>query len=186
MNPESEAMLRDLHDRQAIRDVIYRYCRGVDRMDRAVLLSAYHPDAIDDHGLFVGGPEAFADWAFGLHGQVQYAHQHIITNHVCEIEGDVAHTETYWMFAGMHREGNRLTIGGGRYIDRMEKRAGQWKIAARKCVPEWGGVPTEGWLSPEAAAALASSGTIARDPTDLSYDRPLAIDPDRIGFVFKF
>ncbi|MDB5583886.1 MAG: lumazine-binding family protein [Bradyrhizobium sp.] len=186
MDAELEAMVRDLHDRQAIRDVIYTYCRGVDRMDRALLLSAYYPDAIDDHGLFVGGPEEFADWAFGVHGRVQYAHQHIVTNHLCEIAGNVAHSETYWMFAGMHHEGNRLTIGGGRYIDRMEKRAGQWKIAARKCVPDWGGVPGESWLSPEAAKALASSGSSARDKTDTSYERPLTIDPNRLGSVFSF
>jgi hypothetical protein len=39
-----------------------RCCRGVDRMDRELLLSAYHSDAVDDHGMFVGGPEAFADY----------------------------------------------------------------------------------------------------------------------------
>jgi ketosteroid isomerase-like protein len=186
MTDELEAMVRNLSDRQAIRDVINRYCRGVDRMDRELLLSAYHPDAIDEHGIFVGGPEAFADWAFALHSSLQFAHQHIVTNHSCELDGDVAHTETYWMFAGMHHEGGKLTIGGGRYIDRLEKRNCEWRIAARKCVPEWGGVPSESWLSPEAAVALASGGVVARDRSDASYERPLTIDPSRVGTVFQF
>lgn len=180
-----EDTVRMLADRQAIHDVVTRYCRAVDRMDRDLLLSCYHPDAIDDHGIFVGHREAFADWAFGLHGQIQYAHQHIITNHSCDIDGEVAHCETYWMFAGMHH-GGALTIGGGRYIDRMERRNCEWRIAARKCVPDWGGVPTVSWLSPEAAAALASSGKTSRDRSDCSYERPLAIDAARVGFVFDF
>ncbi|MEP7349570.1 MAG: nuclear transport factor 2 family protein [Sphingorhabdus sp.] len=184
MGSEIEAMVRELHDRQAIRDVVIRYCRGVDRMDRALVLSCYHPEAIDDHGLFVGGPEAFVDWAFALHTHVQFAHQHIVTNHSCELDGDTAHTETYWMFAGMHHEGAKLTIGGGRYIDRMERRLGEWRIAARKCIPDWGGQPTESWLSPEASAALASGGTAARNNSDVSYERPLTIDPERIGKIF--
>jgi ketosteroid isomerase-like protein len=185
MTEELEKMVRELYDKQAIREQIYAYCRGVDRMDRELLLSVYHPDAIDDHGMFVGSPEAFADWALALHSKLQYAHQHIVTNHSCELDGDVAHTETYWMFAAMNREGTPLNLGGGRYIDRFEKRDGQWKIAARKCVPEWGGVPGPSWLSPEAAAALASGGKIARDMSDCSYERPLTVDPARIGFVFQ-
>jgi ketosteroid isomerase-like protein len=135
MNDELERMVRELHDRQAIRDQINNYCRGVDRMDRSLLLSVYHPDAIDDHGLFVGGPEAFADWAFGYHGTMQSAHQHIVTNHTCELDGDTAHTETYWLFAGVNKDGSPATIGGGRYIDRFEKRNGNWRIAARKGEP---------------------------------------------------
>ncbi len=185
MVSDFETTVRQLGDRQAIHDVVVRYCRAVDRMDRELLLTCYHPDAIDDHGIFVGSPEAFADWAFALHASLQSAHQHIVTNHSCELDGDSAHSETYWMFAGMHHDG-KLTIGGGRYVDRMERREGEWRIAARKCVPDWGGVPSQSWLSPEAAAALASGGRTARDRSDCSYERPLAIDPARIGSMFDF
>jgi hypothetical protein len=37
-----------------IRETLVRYCRGVDRVDRKMPLSAYHLDAIDDHGSSVG------------------------------------------------------------------------------------------------------------------------------------
>jgi ketosteroid isomerase-like protein len=186
MGDDIAAMVRKLNDRQEIRDKLMAYCRGVDRMDRELLLSVYHPDAIDDHGQFVGSPGEFADWAFGLHAKMQTAHQHIITNHSCDLDGDVAHTETYWLCAGMNREGSPLSIGGGRYIDRFERRNGEWRIAARKCVPDWGGAPGPSWLSPEAQAALASGGTTARDRSDCSYERPLTIDPARIGYAFRF
>lgn len=43
MTPELERRLENLLDRQAILDCIHRYCRGVDRMDRQLTLSVYHP-----------------------------------------------------------------------------------------------------------------------------------------------
>jgi hypothetical protein len=180
-----EMMVRELYDRQKIHEVVVRYCRAVDRLDRDLLLSCYHSDAIDDHGLIVGGPEVFADWALGLHSRAQVAHQHIITNHSCELDGDVAHAETYWMFAGMQAADGSLSIGGGRYIDRMERRGGEWRIAARKCVPDWGGEPkASAWLPAGAAEALRAGGVVARDRTDSSYERPLTIDPARVGRAF--
>ncbi|MEY3566868.1 MAG: hypothetical protein RLZ19_882, partial [Actinomycetota bacterium] len=40
--------------REHIRDVVYRYARGVDRRDFDLVRSCYHPDATDDHGPFTG------------------------------------------------------------------------------------------------------------------------------------
>lgn len=181
MEPSVEAMVRELYDKQKIREVVTRYCRGVDRMDRDLFLSAYHPDAIDDHGFVVAGPEEFWTWVNHYHTTAQATHQHIITNHSCELDGDTAHCETYWMFAALDPNGQNLTIGGGRYVDRMEKRGGEWRIAARKCVPDWGGQPVATQISPAARAMLAQSGTTARDASDCSYERPLAIPPERVG-----
>ena len=176
-----ERKLREVVDRQEIHDVILRYCRGVDRMDRELLLSAYHADAIDDHGLFVGGPEAFADYFMALHGSLQSATQHIITNHFCELDGDSAHTETYWLFAAMNRQGPALSLGGGRYIDRMERRGGRWAIAQRKCLYDWQGVPGDYDLTSEQLAKMLGAGPATRDRSDPSYERPLRVDPRRIA-----
>lgn len=181
MDTNYEDMIRELYDKKKIHEVVVRYCRGVDRMDRDLLLSAYHSDAIDDHGFFVGGPEDFWTWVNTYHVKAQSTHQHIITNHYCDLDGDIAHCETYWLFAALDPDGKNLSIGGGRYIDRMEKRDGEWRIAARKCVADWGGQPVDTQLSPEARAMLAQSGTVARDRTDSSYERPLTIPADRIG-----
>lgn len=179
--PDLETMVRELYDRQAIRDAVTRYCRGVDRMDRELFLSAYHPDAVDDHGFFVGGPEEFWRWVNRYHTNAQATHQHVITNHSCEIDGQVAHCETYWMMAGMDAKDGTLTLGGGRYIDRMEKRKGEWRIAARKCVSEWGGMPAPSKVPTEMLAMLRESGVVARNGSDSSYERPITIDPARLG-----
>lgn len=181
MDPQLAALVRELADKQQIRELMVAYCRAVDRMDRELLLSCYHPDAIDDHGFFVGGREAFWEWASDYHGHAQSAHQHIITNHTCTLEGDVAHCETYWMMAGMDARDGSLTLGGGRYIDRVERREGAWRIAVRKCVSEWGGTPTASKVPAEFLAMLRANAVIARDGTDASYDRPLTVDPARVG-----
>lgn len=53
-NDEIEAEVREQRDRSEIWQVLMNYCRGVDRLDRELLLSCYHPDATDDHGIFMG------------------------------------------------------------------------------------------------------------------------------------
>lgn len=181
---ELESAVRELQDRQAILDCIHNYCRGVDRFDRELLLSVYHPDAIDDHGMFCGNREDFADWAFAFHSQAQHLTQHIVTNHTCELDGDVAHTETYWMLAAMNKQGSPLSLGGGRYLDRFERRDGHWAIAARKCLIDWSGTPGEVPMPKEALEAFLATGVPSRDRNDPSYDRPLTINKDRIGYRF--
>jgi ketosteroid isomerase-like protein len=181
---DHEDTIRKLADRQAISDCLANYCRAVDRLDRELLLSVYHEDAIDDHGVFVGDREAFADWVIEFHGRAQQSTQHIITNHVCELDGDVAHTETYWMFAAMNRDGPPLTLSGGRYVDRFERRNGRWAIALRKVMGDWSGTPGGALLSPEGRAALNSGANPARDRSDTSYDRPLTFDESRRGYIY--
>ncbi len=181
MDAELEKMVRELHDRQAISDIIANYSRGMDRRDRDILLSCYHPDALDDHGAFVGGPQDFFDWADPSHLCYFKTHQHILSNQTCSLEGDTAHTETYWTFAGMMAADNKLTMFGGRYLDRLEKRNGQWRIAARKCVMEWWGTPANDMMTDETVAAFAKVGVVAKNRSDCSYDRPLTVDSKRVG-----
>lgn len=190
--PSQEEMILELWDREKIRQCIHRYARGVDRFDRELILSAFHPDAIDEHGKFVGTPEEFCDWALNMHQSAQLSHQHCLLNHSCEIDGDTAHAETYFMFTAMNRKGKPLTFGGGRYIDRLEKRDGEWRIAARVTLRDWSNlehVPDINDLSTmtSTAASLSDAERVfmnagrgpARDKTDPSYERPLKVDPAR-------
>lgn len=172
--------LQTLIDRQEIYDCLIRYCRGLDRYDRELLLSVYHPDAIDDHNLFVGGPEQFVDWAFDFHRKHMINTLHSISNHTCEIEGLFAHTETYYFYGGMNTQGATLSLQGGRYIDRFEKRNGRWAILTRKVVTDWLGVPADFPLSEENRRYnLALSP--AHDRSDVSYERPLQISATRLA-----
>jgi hypothetical protein len=172
MDEHLEHSLRALVDRSEILACLTRYARGMDRLDRALARSAYHDGAIDDHVGFVGDVDAFLDWAFAYHG-TQVRHQHYLTNSYIEIDGDEAHVETYYMFVGTERDAVApLTVFGGRYVDRFERRAGRWGIAVRICLVEWATDP-KSLLSPEAADFAGVAGTMARDVTDSSYERPL-------------
>jgi hypothetical protein len=185
-------MVRQLHDRQAILDCIHRYARGVDRFDRELILSAFHPDALDEHGKFVGHPDEFVDWALGQHAKAHLSHQHCVLNHSCDIEGDTAHAETYFMFISMNRQGRPLTIGGGRYIDRLERRDERWAIAARVTLRDWAAMDeqpdmndlssftsTRALLSDVERAFMNAGVGPRRDRDDPSYQRPLIVDPAR-------
>jgi hypothetical protein len=169
-NDPSSARLRELIDRQDILDCVYRCCRGIDRLDSALAASAYHPDAIDNHGVFCGPVAEFIEWAFAGHRAAHHGHHHYVMNHTCDLDGDVAHTETYYIFAAQNVRGTPHTLHGGRYVDRFERRDGRWAIAYRTSLLEWVGGLTEPALP---SAERVQPGTIARDRTDLSYARPL-------------
>lgn len=190
---ELAAIVGEMQDREAIWQCLLRYSRGVDRFDRDLILSAYHPDAIDDHGKFVGGPEEFVEWAMRQHTGAHLGHTHNLFNHTCELSGDMAHAETYFMFAGMNRKGNPLVLNGGRYLDRMEKRDGQWRIAYRTVVRDWGLMDerpnpdeqssytsTRAYLSAEVRDFMNECPPARRDTTDPSYQRPFEVSPERL------
>jgi SnoaL-like domain len=188
---ELERTVAELADRQAISDCLMTYSRGIDRLDRELLMSVYHEDAIDDHGVFVGNREEFADWAIAMHTATHLSHQHCIFNFTCDLDGDVAHTETYYMFVGMNRTGTPMAMSGGRYIDRLEKRDGRWAIAARVCVRDWAplekipevmdqaAMTTVKGLDERTKQLMRTGSQPRRDRTDVSYQRPLTIDPAR-------
>lgn len=175
LTPELVEFVRQQKDRADILDCLHRYTRGVDRHDRELMLSAYWPDAFDEHGVAEGVAADFVDWAIGWHHQFQTKHQHIIANHVLELDGDTAHGETYYIFWGENREGPP-TLAFGRYVDRFDRRDGEWRIAHRVCVNEKSGQFVDVQIPEEWANLLYKSGPNRRDRSDVSYVRPLTRD----------
>lgn len=136
-DPAALALLVDEHE---IRQVLHRYCRGIDRMDRELVASCYHPDATDEHGSFAGGVDAFLEWCFRLLERYDRT-QHFLTNQLVEPVGPGrARCESYGVAihekAGGPPESNLTT--GFRFIDRFERRPGAgWRIARRVATTEW-------------------------------------------------
>lgn len=128
------------HDaRWAISDVLYRYCRGMDRMDRALTRSCWHADGTDDHApLFVGSADGFLDWVWPVHAQMLLT-RHSVTNVLMSIHGDQAGVESYWevLLRRRVRDGLVDNRSGGRYVDRFECRDGVWAITHRHSIREW-------------------------------------------------
>ena len=164
------AAVRHLIDRQAIVDCLHRYTRGLDRHDDELVLSAYHPDAIDDHGVFRGGPREFVEWANALHSANWTAHQHYATN--IDVDGDSAHVESYFLVVFRRGDSSAVDLAGARYVDRFERRGREWRIAARAVLIEWNG-------NAEMNPALFGEGFEwpgRWDRTDRSYERPLSLE----------
>jgi 3-phenylpropionate/cinnamic acid dioxygenase small subunit len=155
--------LAELVARQEIADVLHRYCRAVDRRDPDLLRSTYHEDAEDDHGVYRGPVDGLVD--FMQNDGLAVVH-HAISNISIELDGDVAHTECY--LDAVHRReddtGRWDEMVKGRYLDRFERRDGEWRIAHRLVVYDWGRIEraTEAWWD-----TLPGDWTMgARDRTD--------------------
>jgi hypothetical protein len=67
VDDESRDQVKLLTDRAEIYDCMQRDARGIDRQDRALLRSAYHDGAVDDHLGFVGVVDDFIDSALAYH-----------------------------------------------------------------------------------------------------------------------
>lgn len=136
--PSAEA-LQALLDKQAVTEVLLGYCRAIDRRDADLMRRVYWPEAIDDHAVFKGTVEEFLAYSFPFMEGVMSAHS--VTNIWVDITGpDSAFSECY--FQGFHDfpadGGGRLErVVGGRYLDRHERRAGEWRIIARTLAIDW-------------------------------------------------
>lgn len=138
-HPQLDELLAEMVEKERIREVIARFARGIDRNDVEMVRSCFHPDGTFDHGrLSQGSVEGFLtqmeSWPF-------LWTQHHLAQTMYELHGDVAFTETYcmayhrWPADGTSPERD-MTIGL-RYLDRFEKREGDWKIVHRVLGWDW-------------------------------------------------
>ncbi len=132
----------ELADREAIRDCLLFYCRGIDRRDADLLRQAYWPDAIDDHAMMPPmSADDFIRTATDVTSQADLeATQHVLSNVLIDVVGATAYVESYVQaYHRFRREnGERYDLAAGaRYIDRMEKRDDEWRIARRVVKIDW-------------------------------------------------
>ena len=121
----TDQAVKELLAKQAITEVVYRYCRAIDRMDEALLRSVFHPGS--QHSHFFEGPSSAPElsstpeernrynlearigvgdvpdlrFAFGLLATYSRTH-HQLGNTLIDFDGDShANVETY--FTAFHR-----------------------------------------------------------------------------------
>jgi SnoaL-like domain len=127
------------------------HARGVDRGDRDLLRSCYHPDAIEEHGgRYTGNAYVYIDEAV-KRIQSMGPMQHLLGSSHIELQGDMARVETYVLtfYRPSTTAGDLDTLTGGRLLDRFERRNGEWKIAHRRTVFDWNrDTPArQGWVN---------------------------------------
>jgi hypothetical protein len=152
-------------DRMAIEAALVRYTHGVDRIDVAMIKSAFWPEAIDDHGMYVGNAHDFADF-LGQTLSPGAAMTHVLTNIHIELDGAKAKVESYVTATNVlpPDRGSFRYVLAGRYLDRFERREGEWRIASRTLVVDWLDVPEE------AALVRANHSKITRRGKPAPYD----------------
>jgi hypothetical protein len=168
---EGLALIRETHARQAILDCLARICRGADRFDRELFVGRFHPDGLIEAGGTAAPPGDVYDRRLA-HQASQASCLHSLSTHSCEIAGDEAHAETYYTYTGRSLDGVNWAAAG-RYLDRLERRDGVWKIAFRLIFVEWSGRLEDNPIPRFEAPAVAPNGAPSRDRSDPSYRRPL-------------
>jgi SnoaL-like domain len=172
-----------LLDKEAIRETMCRYARGVDRRDYDLVRSVYHPDAFDDHGTYKGGVDGLIEWIARRHATIEQS-MHTLCNSTIEfLSDDVAVSETYLITTQRYPAEAKETIQAwvgdmkvganerlsvtmyARMIDRFERRAGEWKVAKRTVIIE----RTDSKLVPVREAAPISVEHV-RGPGDALYE----------------
>jgi SnoaL-like domain len=129
---EIRAALQFLRDRQAILDCLVREARGRDRHDAEMTASCYWEDGSDEHGYSITpGPE-YGEKANAGHRFAFSANSHNLTNHTCDIDGEVAYCETYVMGGLLSLDQKTCKIALGRYIDQLNG-GGRCVMASDAC-----------------------------------------------------
>ncbi|WP_051170184.1 nuclear transport factor 2 family protein [Sphingomonas sp. YL-JM2C] len=124
-------------DKEAIRDLIYTYCRAVDRLDIPLGHSVWHDDGYADYGVdyYQGPGKAVIDRVCANHGAL-LSHAHQVANILIRLDGDKAGSESY-VDGTMRceRAGQIMHISvWARYCDAWEWRSGRWGLTHREVV----------------------------------------------------
>ena len=90
-----ERKLQYLTDRQQILDCIVSTSRGNDRFDVERISGAYHSDGLHELGQRRISGADYGAHANHAHAAISETNLHNVTMHSCEIDGDVAHAESY-------------------------------------------------------------------------------------------
>ncbi len=162
--------LQTLWDHHEIRQLLATYCHGCDRGDEVEMAGTYAADSWDDHGTRKMEGRRFSVETVEEALRTTNLVSHLLGQSLIRVDGDSAGAETYFIATLLYPskdEGGGETIGqlGGRYVDRLVREDGQWRIKDRVCVREWS------HSHPVAGDWLANAGFAAahRSQADASY-----------------
>jgi hypothetical protein len=153
---------------EAIWQVLFRYCRGIDRSDRAALESCYWPDGHDDHAAFAADAPVFIDTVLEMIRDVPS--MHMLGNILIE-PGErpgTARVESYLQATHLMAQPDGGALDWtlyGRYLDRFEQRNGEWRIFQRfLAVDHERTLPVSAPAAHFVAKAEARGGKMPHDP----------------------
>lgn len=199
MSAKAENRHTEILEKMEISELMWRYCRAVDRHDNDLLEQVFWPDCeINYTNLFSGNRADFLAWANPHHEELYINHQHHVTSQIIDVDGETAHGEHYCIVFLQRADGSIL-LSSGRYLQQFERRGGEWRILVREFMPEISmtasGSTTRLTSTPESLARMYQnigeplsaggwapfppSGPSRWDRDDLAYRRPLGRRADR-------
>ncbi|MCK9563830.1 MAG: nuclear transport factor 2 family protein [Bacteroidales bacterium] len=157
-------LLRQVSDRQQITDLIYRYCRAMDRIDAELGYTIWHDDAVADYGadVYQGSGRGFIDHVCAVHRRTLH-HSHQVTNIIIQLDGDTAASEAYVTGTLRMMRDDKLfqVTAWSRYIDQWSRRDGRWGIDKRVAVMDFDEI--------REVTAMNKLSRASRDHNDPSY-----------------
>lgn len=123
----------DEADRAEITRVLNSYARGVDDNDWQRVHACYHPDAVDDHGVYRGGPDGlvahFAEHLDAFGGTLHLLGAPDLEQRgPDEIASMTACLALHWAAAG---SGGEHLVMIADYDDVFTRPGGEWRVAKR-------------------------------------------------------
>jgi hypothetical protein len=155
--------------KQDLHELMARYCRGIDRADKEILLSVWHDDATVDYGFMQGSAQEFCRQMVAINEQIIRT-IHCVSNELFEVNGDSATGESYLFSISTRRmDGQEIdTLVAGRYLDRFERRDQEWRLLHRTFVMDWNmNQPATGEWKEGRFGVLKNHGK--RDKSDFLY-----------------
>lgn len=135
------ARLQEMLDHYEITRLLADYAHGCDRCDTDAMATVYWDDSWDDHGVTQAtGPEFARIMTAGRIPKETQTLSHLLGQSLIQVNGDEAGAETYFIAVTTSTAPDgtpRCNQLGGRFVDRLERRDGQWKIKHRIAVRDW-------------------------------------------------
>jgi 3-phenylpropionate/cinnamic acid dioxygenase small subunit len=136
MAEQESKLIRELADREAIRDLMYRYGRGVDSVNLEAVLAVFDDpsslvvqagDAPQRHDGRKAVEAFFA--ARAVNNKTNRLLRHRYKNPLIELNGDFATASVYW--DEIREENNILIQAGGTYFDKLRRTRDGWRFQER-------------------------------------------------------
>lgn len=131
--PTQSELLQRLADESACRDVLARYGIALDWQDRQLLESVFWPNADVDYGFCKGNVTELMTRLLNI-ATLSKRRFHMLGGERIRLKGAVAEAESYIITQAITEDtSNGLTsaLFYGRFLDRLERREQEWRIARR-------------------------------------------------------
>ena len=135
-----ETDIQRLLDEREVQRTVVRYATAVDNRDWDLMHEVFTPDAEVDfgHATTTVGVEAAVKVVRATEDKIRVS-QHLLGNHVIDIDGDTATSTT--KFQAQHysiqKTGPNTYQIGGTYHDKLSRTEAGWRITHRYIEPTW-------------------------------------------------